>query len=86
MVTETTHMLDFSIYVQVEFLKWIKRGAMQLVNLDYEDLERLIEITQRYANVPMDIADASLMVVAERMNIRGYCHYRLRFHYISDWK
>jgi predicted nucleic acid-binding protein len=69
-VTETTHMLDFNIYVQLDFLKWIKRGAMQLVNLDYEDLERLIELTQRYANVPMDLADASLIVIAERMDIR----------------
>lgn len=69
-VTETSHMLDFNIYAQVDFLKWIKRGAMKLVNLVYEDLERLIELTQRYANVPMDLADASLMVAAERMNIR----------------
>ena len=70
LVPETTHMLDFNIYVQIDFLKWIKRGAMRLANLDYEDLERLIELIQRYEKVPMDLADASLMVISERMNIR----------------
>ena len=70
LVPETTHMLDFNIYVQIDFLKWIKRGAMRLANLDYEDLERLIELIQRYEKIPLDLADASLMVISERMNIR----------------
>ncbi len=69
-LTETAHMLDFRIDVQTDFLKWIQRGAVEIAHLDRTHLNRIIELTETYANVPMDLADASLMVIAEQLNIR----------------
>lgn len=68
-ITETTHMLDFNVQVQIDFLKWIQRGAVHLVDLEMEHFTRLIELCEQYSNVPMDLADASLILVAEMMNI-----------------
>ncbi|MEQ8551377.1 MAG: PIN domain-containing protein [Cyclobacteriaceae bacterium] len=68
-VTEVSHMLDFNVKVQISFLEWIRRGGLQLVSLDTHDIERLIELCQKFQDVPMDLADASLMVVAEEKNL-----------------
>jgi len=65
-VTETTHVLDFDVRVQIDFLEWVRRKAVHLFLLDSKHIPRIIELVQTYANVPMDLADASLMVAAEQ--------------------
>lgn len=64
-VTEVSHMLDFSTKAQAAFLEWIERGGLRLFALEERHLGRLIELTQKFDDVPMDLADASLVVVAE---------------------
>ena len=68
-VTEVSHMLSFSTNVQIYFLEWIERGGLQLVELEQTQLSRLIALTQKYDDVPMDLADASLIVVSESTGI-----------------
>jgi len=70
-ITETAHMLSFNIHVQIGFLKWIKRGAVQIANLDEFHLERLIELAEKYSDRPMDLADGSLLVVSELRGIKS---------------
>ena len=43
---------------------------MQVWFLDDDSLARTFELIGRYANVPMDLADSSLVVAAEQLNIR----------------
>lgn len=69
-ITETCHMLDFSVHAQIDFLKWCERGGIQIESTSATDLRRIIELTERYSNVPMDLADATLILVAERLNIK----------------
>lgn len=64
-VTEVSHMLDFSTKAQVAFLQWIERGGLRLYELNQSHVGRLIELTQKIDDVPMDLADASLVVTAE---------------------
>ncbi|MEQ9425101.1 MAG: PIN domain-containing protein [Cyclobacteriaceae bacterium] len=64
-ITEATHMLDFSIKSQSALLKWINRGGIQLYDLNKSHFDRLIELTEKFRDVPMDLADASLIVVSE---------------------
>ena len=68
-ITETTHMLGFNTEVQIDFLEWLDRGALNLVNLESAHLKRIIELSRKYSDVPMDLADSSLMVIAELMGI-----------------
>ena len=70
MITEVSHMLDFHVSVQINFLEWVRRGGLQLVELKEADIKRLIEFCQKFQDVPMDLADASLMVVAEEKNLK----------------
>jgi predicted nucleic acid-binding protein len=70
-LTEVTHLLDFNVNVQVDFLKWVQREAVKIVNLDNIHLVRIIELTEKYSDVPMDLADASLMVLAEKEKIKN---------------
>jgi len=68
-LTEVCHLLDFNVNVQIDFLKWIQRKAIMIHELEDQHLSRIIELTEKYSDVPMDLADASLMVVAETEKI-----------------
>jgi len=67
-ITEVCHMLDFNTKSQINFLLWIERGAVKLIDLDSNHLTRIIELTKKFDDVPMDLADASLMVASEKTN------------------
>lgn len=69
-VTEVSHMLDFNIQTQIDFLTWINLGGVILENIDNEDISRIIELSRKYSDVPMDLADASLVVLSEKKNIK----------------
>ena len=68
-VTETWHMLDFSAEAQLGMLEWIYRGAARLHLQTEVDLERLIGLTKRYRDRPMDLADASLVLASEQLGL-----------------
>ena len=69
-ITETSHMLAFSVRTQIAFLEWINRGGMHLVEIEYSSIVRLIELCNKFQDVPMDLADATLIVAAEERNIK----------------
>ncbi|OGL46742.1 MAG: pilus assembly protein [Candidatus Schekmanbacteria bacterium RBG_13_48_7] len=69
-ITEVTHLLDFSVRVQIDFLHWILSGGITPVDVLNEDLNRIVELTGKYLDLPMDFADASLIVLSERMKIK----------------
>lgn len=60
-----------SVSVQIDFLQWVLRGGVTLADITTEDLLRIIELTEKYSDLTMDFADASLIVLCERMKI-GY--------------
>ena len=69
-LTEVSHMLDFNLQVQIDFLKWIELGAVEVYEITQNDLTTIIVMMEKYTNVPMDLADASLMFVAHKEDIR----------------
>ena len=69
-ITEVTHLLDFSVRVQIDFLRWVCSGGIIIADIPGEDLLRIIELTEKYSDLPMDFADASLVVLCERLKIR----------------
>ncbi len=69
-LTEVSHMLDFNIQTQIDFLTWVQLGAVNIENIDNSDILRIIELSKKYSNVPMDLADASLVVLSENLNIK----------------
>jgi len=49
----------------VAFLRSHQRGVFKLFDLDSVHFPRIIELMSQYANLPMDFADASLVILAE---------------------
>lgn len=64
----------------------IERGSVRLLPLGPDDIPRIRELMRTYADLPMDLADAALVRVAERENTRDiftidkkdFAAYRLR--------
>jgi len=69
-ITEVTHLLDFNVGVQLDFLRWVLEGGVTIADITSEDLERIIELTEKYSDLPMDFADASLVALCERLKIK----------------
>lgn len=68
-LTEVTHLLDFSITSQLDFLRWVHSGAIELIDINQADLKVICQLTEKYADRPMDFADASLVLVAEKLRL-----------------
>ncbi len=63
-------MLDFHLGVQRDFLTWVHRGAIKIYDIPQEALDEIVGMMQHYTNVPMDLADATLMYVAHKTKIK----------------
>lgn len=69
-ITEASHMLGFSVTVQIALLEWINRGGLHIIEIESYHLTRLIELSEKFKDVPMDLADATLIVAAETNNLK----------------
>ncbi|MBF0259892.1 MAG: PIN domain-containing protein [Desulfamplus sp.] len=68
-ITETLHLLDFNRNAQIDFIEWIHRGAVEIVNIANGDFGRIKELTKKYRDLPMDFADSCLVYLAEKLNV-----------------
>ncbi|GHV72170.1 pilus biogenesis protein [Spirochaetia bacterium] len=69
-LTEVSHMLDFSARAQHDFYEWIMYKGVFINEINQNDMPRIVELTGKYADLPMDFADATLVVTAEKTGIR----------------
>jgi predicted nucleic acid-binding protein len=68
-LTETCHLLlsRLGVSAQLAFLRGIRNGACGVFQIGDGHLPRIEELMEHYADLPMDLADASLVVLAEEM-------------------
>ena len=69
-VTEAMYLLADLPKAQQAIWEMVERGALQLLPLHAADVPRIRELMRKYADRPMDMADAALLRVAERDGIR----------------
>ena len=69
-VTEAMYLLSDLPKAQEALWEMLARGVLQLLPLDLTDVPRIRELMSRYADRPMDLADAALIRIAEREGIR----------------
>jgi hypothetical protein len=55
-----------SIAAELAFLGEVSRGAYRLEPMDAPDIARAVEVIDRYRDLELGLADASLVVLAER--------------------
>lgn len=68
-LTEVSHMLDFDVRAQLDFYRWVAAGGVLVHDLPVAVLERIMDLVEKYRDRPMDLADATLVVVAETLGI-----------------
>lgn len=69
-VTEAMYLLCFSWQAQSALWEMLETDAVGLLSLDREDIPRIKELMRKYRDLPMDLADAALVRVAEREKLR----------------
>jgi predicted nucleic acid-binding protein len=69
-VTKAMYLLGDLPRAQEALWEMLARGVLQLLPLDLTDAPRMRELMSKYADRPMDPADAALVRVAEREGIR----------------
>jgi uncharacterized protein len=65
--TETCHLLLARLGVgpQLTFIESARNGAVELFSLTAQHWPRIATLMEKYADLPMDLADASLVILAE---------------------
>jgi hypothetical protein len=69
-LVEAVYLLGDLPKAQEAVWEMLARGAVQLMSLGMADIPRIRELMIKYADRPMDLADAALVRVAEREGIR----------------
>jgi predicted nucleic acid-binding protein len=69
-LTEVMYFLGRLPAAQQAVWDMIDQGSVQILPLGPGDVPRIRELMQQYADLPMDLADAALVRVAERGNTR----------------
>jgi predicted nucleic acid-binding protein len=55
---------------QNHLLGAVSRGGIEAINLLPEDYARVIELNERYADLPGDFADLTLVALSERLDVK----------------
>ena len=69
-LTEAMYLLSFSWDAQNALWEMIQAGAVEILPLGTDDVARMRELMRKYHDLPMDLADAALVRVAERERLR----------------
>jgi hypothetical protein len=69
-LTEAMYLLSFSWKAQEALWEMLERGVVVLLPMEIQELSRMRELMKKYKDLPMDLADAALVAVAEREKIR----------------
>jgi predicted nucleic acid-binding protein len=68
--TEAMYLLGPSWPAQAALWEMVESEALELRPIDGDDFTRMAELMRKYHDLPMDLADAALVRVAERDRIR----------------
>lgn len=68
-MTETCHLMAARLSVDAElaFVRSAVDGAFQIFDLELAHLERIQVLMYKYRDLPMDLADGSLVILAEEL-------------------
>lgn len=68
--TEAMYLLRVLWEAQDALWEMVESGALRILVLDEGDVSRMKELMRKYRDLPMDLADAALVRVAEREKLR----------------
>lgn len=68
-LTECFYLLNFSWVVQDSLWLFIQRGGINIHPIEREDILRCRDLMKQYSDLPMDLADATLVALADSLDI-----------------
>jgi len=68
-LTEVLYLLNFSYRSQSAAIDFVLNGAVSLVPLNLESLRKTRRLMEKYKDIPMDYADATLVSLADDLSI-----------------
>ncbi len=68
-LTECFYLLNFSWEVQDSLWLFIQRGGIEIYHLGKDLLIRCCELMEQYSDLPMDLADATLVTLADFLEV-----------------
>ncbi|MFM8342269.1 MAG: type II toxin-antitoxin system VapC family toxin [Methylomonas sp.] len=68
-MTEVCHLLLVrkGVEAQLQFMEMYRLGAFDVFEIQAIHKDRLVRLMRQYADLPMDFADASMVLVAEQL-------------------
>ncbi|NMG68906.1 type II toxin-antitoxin system VapC family toxin [Parazoarcus communis] len=69
-LTEAMHVLRYSPDAQLRLLNWVERGGLSVADLDPASIAGSIRLMDRHPDRPMDLADASVVLLALQTGCR----------------
>jgi predicted nucleic acid-binding protein len=87
-VAETCHILltRLGVRQQMTFIRLLAEGVFETFDLTSRHAVRIHHLMGRYANLPMDLADASLIILAEHLGHGRILSTDFRDFAIYRWK
>lgn len=84
-LTEAVYLLGPSVKAQKSCIEFILRSGTALVPQSQESLSKAVVLMEKYKDIPMDFADATLVVLSEEtsiaevftLDIKGFNAYRI---------
>lgn len=69
-IVETSYLLveRAGQEAQFRFLRQLTLGSIQIFQIENHHLQRMLKLMIKYSDLPMDLADASLVILAEQIN------------------
>ncbi|BAQ61151.1 PIN domain protein [Geminocystis sp. NIES-3708] len=69
LIVETSYLLleRCNKEAQFKFLNQLTKDSIDIFHLSNDNLTRMIELMKKYSDLPMDLADASLVILAEEI-------------------
>jgi uncharacterized protein len=86
-ITEAMHLVAADSRGPRLLAEWVSSSGVEVYDLSRPpELHQAVDLMERYANLPMDFADATLLLLAEALNAhdlvtldrRGFAAYRTR--------
>ena len=68
-LTEVLYLLNFSQRAQSAAIDFVLNGAILLVPSSLESLKKTKRLMEKYKDIPMDYADATLVTIAEDFSV-----------------
>jgi len=70
-LTEVLYLLNFSILAQCAALDFVLESVVDIVPASTKSLKKTKNLMEKYADLPMDFADATIVCLAEETGIQN---------------